>query len=233
MSKPLLQLMGVDKSYWNGVQRIQVLNDLSMSVEEGQMLAVVGRSGSGKTTLLNIIGGMDQMDRGTLLFRGEDVAGWRGDDWDLYRQKRIGFVFQFNQLLPEFNALENVVMKGLINGRTAKDSQGEAADLLARLGLDQRLSHKPAQLSGGEQQRVAIARALMNQPDLILADEPTGNLDLESGEVIFRLLSELQRERGIACLLVTHNPELAGRCDRMMALDQAPQSAVEQGVADV
>ncbi len=233
MSEALLQLDAIHKSYWNGQADVQVLHSLTMQVAPGELLAVVGRSGSGKTTLLNLIGGLDRADSGRMLYQNDDVSGWSPESWDRYRQHQIGYIFQFNQLLPEFNALENAMIKGIIAGWSIQKAEQRASQLLGRLGLNHRLDHRPSQLSGGEQQRVAIARALMTEPNLILADEPTGNLDVESGQRIFDVLRELQAERAIACLLVTHNPELASRCDRILALEDATSYPIEQGVSDV
>ncbi|MCB1044383.1 MAG: ABC transporter ATP-binding protein [Acidobacteria bacterium] len=229
----LLSLRDITKSYQCGHKSVPVLQSLHMSLQAGELASVVGPSGSGKTTLLNIIGGMDQPDSGNITFRGQDTRNWRATHWDRFRQKEIGYIFQFNQLLGEFTALENVWLKCLIAGVNSDDGRTRAMTLLDRLGLGQRLHHRPNQLSGGEQQRVAIARALVVEPALILADEPTGNLDAATGDRIFDLLCELQSERQIACLLVTHNPGLSQRCDRIIQLEEAQNTATKQGDTDV
>lgn len=230
MSEPklakLLEVRDLVKAYHSGPRRLAVLSSLSFDVAKGELLAVVGRSGSGKTTLLNLIGGLDRPDAGSIIFGGQDLTGLNDSGWTQVRQHEIGFIFQFNQLLPEFSAIENTIIPGLIAGRSFSHCHAGARALLERIGLGDRLNHTPSQLSGGERQRVAIARALMNSPKLILADEPTGNLDSTSSDGIFALFRDLQDEFEVACILVTHNPELASRCDRILALDHTSERLV-------
>lgn len=214
----LLKLSRVSKSYLSGSKRLDVICDLDLDLAKGEFLAVVGRSGCGKTTLLNLIAGMDRVDSGRIFLLDAELTTLDAKGWDRVRQTHIGFIFQSNQLLPEFTAVENAMLPGLIARQPEEKIRVQARELLTRVGLHHRLDHKPAQLSGGEQQRVAIARALLNGPDLILADEPTGSLDLDSGQDIFNILKELQRDLGLACVLVTHNPELARCCDRIFSL---------------
>lgn len=219
-----LQLQGVCKSYRSGPKTVTVLNDIHLHVERGEFLAIMGCSGSGKTTLLNVIAGLDQVDEGQIYLDGVDLTTLKDEALVEIRQKKLGFVFQFNQLLPEFTALENVTLPGMLTGRARKTLNDRARDLLVRMGLRDRMDHLPQEMSGGEQQRVAIARALINEPQLLLADEPTGSLDVESGTDVFGLLQGLQKEFGIACLMVTHNPMLANMCDRIHAIDRAAEA---------
>ncbi|MDJ0835638.1 MAG: ABC transporter ATP-binding protein [Acidobacteriota bacterium] len=235
--KILLELKGVSKSYRSGPKRLHVLRQIDLTLYEGEMLAVVGPSGSGKTTLLNVIAGLDPLDEGSIVLGGRELTALGPDDWDHVRQHDIGFVFQFNQLLPEFTALENVTMPGLLTGRPKEEVAKKAQDLLERMGMGDRLDHRPAQLSGGEQQRTAIARALINGPRVVLADEPTGSLDQNSGRRVFDLLASLQHELKISCVVVTHNPALADLCARIHKLGSlGPSSAHDAstvGVSDV
>jgi lipoprotein-releasing system ATP-binding protein len=216
--EPLLQLRAVEKSYLSGSQPVRILANVDLQVFAGEILAVVGPSGSGKTSLLNLIAGLDRPEGGSILFQGRELTSMSDDQWATVRGRHMGFVFQFHQLLPEFSALENVMIPGLILRRSEEECRIRASELLAQVGLADRLAHQPARLSGGEQQRVAVARALMNRPALVLADEPTGNLDGRSANALFDLIRALREEHGMAFLFVTHNPELAERCDRMFAL---------------
>lgn len=225
----LLQLQGVCKNYRSGPKTVAVIQDLDLELNHGEFLAIMGCSGSGKTTLLNLIAGLDRADDGQIWIDGIDVTKAKDDTWVEIRQKKIGFVFQFNQLLPEFTALENVTLPGRLTGGSMKKVQSRARDLLDRMGLKDRMEHLPQQMSGGEQQRVAIARALINEPRLLLADEPTGSLDVESGTRVFGLLQGLQEEFGIACLMVTHNPMLAKMCDRIHSIDRAAETPTISG----
>jgi len=222
--KSLLSIQGVVKSFQSGTKKLVVLNGTTFDCGEGELLAVMGPSGCGKTTLLNLISGLDSVDQGKIIFQGKDLVPNRGTEWDQFRRNFLGMIFQFNQLLPEFSALENTVLPALIKNPVTSEQHEEitehASHLLSRLGLNERLHHRPAQLSGGEQQRVAIARSLLNSPKLILADEPTGSLDFESGMKVFKMLRELQHEMGFTCLIVTHNRELAIMCDRIIALNK-------------
>ncbi len=215
----ILKLENVSKSFQSGPNRLQVLRHFDMEMQEAEMVAIVGRSGSGKTTLLNLIAGLDQVSSGTITLNGRNLTALNQEDWNLVRQSEIGFVFQFNQLLPEFTALENVMLPGLLQSRDEKAVREKARQLLDKMDMGARTDHRPAQMSGGEQQRVAIARALINSPKLLLADEPTGSLDLESGQKVFNLLLALQEELKISCLVVTHNPALAQLCARIQRID--------------
>ena len=228
MSEPVLRACGIYKSYASGARRIEVLQDLDLEVAEGQSLAVVGDSGVGKSTLLHILGGLDHPDQGKLWFRGADLLA--GADLAEYRNRRIGFVFQLHHLLPEFTALENVEMPFRIR-RGSGGATELARQVLGRLGLADRLHHHPGALSGGEQQRVAIARAVVTEPAVVLADEPTGNLDPRTGATVFALLRELQSERPFALVLATHSERLARGCDRVLRLDQGALRPMDEAEA--
>ncbi len=215
----LLQIRGLAKAYAGAGGRIEVLRGLDLDVEAGEAVAVVGDSGVGKSTLLHVVGGLDRPDSGTVRFRGEDVFAGGPRALADYRNRAIGFVFQFHHLLPEFSALENVEMPFRI-GRRGMDPRPPSRAVLARLGLGERLGHRPAELSGGEQQRVAVARAIAPGPAVVLADEPTGNLDPATGAAVFALLRELQRERGFGLVVATHSERLARACDRVLRLEE-------------
>jgi lipoprotein-releasing system ATP-binding protein len=222
-----LEASGLVKTYRDGARQITVLRGADLAVEPGELVAVVGPSGSGKSTLLHLLGGLDRPDRGEVVIGGERLADHRGAALAAFRNRTIGFVFQFHQLLPDFTALENVMLPGRIAGREPREVLERARALLADVGLAERLDHFPNQLSGGERQRVALCRALALEPPLLLADEPTGNLDPASGERVLELLLELQRRHGTTGVLVTHNPEVAERCARILVLDEGvlqPQS---------
>ncbi len=218
MSEPLFCVEGLHKSYRNGPRTIEVLRGVDLTVREGESVAIVGDSGVGKSTLLHLLGGLDRPDRGEFVFRGEHVFGGNADDLAEYRNRNIGFVFQLHHLLPEFTAQENVEMPFRIGRRPG--GAHAARELLVRLGLEQRLTHRPSELSGGEQQRVAIARALVTRPALILADEPTGNLDPGTGRRVFGVLRELQRELSFALVLASHSERLARGCERILRLEE-------------
>jgi len=224
-----LRLKDVNKSYRSGPKTVEVLCDLNLTLGKGEFLAITGCSGSGKTTLLNLIAGLDRVDSGQILLEDEDLTQISQEAWVQVRQRELGVIFQFNQLLPEFTALENVMLPGMLRKGPAQDLQHRACDLLGRMGMQDRVDHLPQQLSGGEQQRVAIARALINGPRLLLADEPTGSLDVDSGKRVFDMLMGLQREFGISCMMVTHNPNLANMCDRIHAIDRATQAPKNSG----
>ena len=196
-------------------REIVVLEGVDFKVNKGEIVSIVGSSGAGKSTLLNIIGALDKPTSGRVLYDGVDIFGMTEPELSAFRSGRIGFVFQAHHLLPEFSAEENVALAAMIAGRTRRDALSRARDFLGRVGLSQRLTHRPGKLSGGEQQRVAIARALVNEPDLILADEPTGNLDTRTGEEVFGLITELNEERGQTFLIVTHNMALATGAQRV------------------
>jgi lipoprotein-releasing system ATP-binding protein len=217
---PFLQAHRLSKTYRSAEVPVAVFENLTLDVEQGEMLAIVGPSGIGKSTLLHILGGLDRPDSGTINVHGSDVTAMSNDQLSRFRNTTVGFVFQFHHLLPEFTALENVAMPGWI-GRINKDEAlNRAGVLLSELGLSSRGRHYPNQLSGGEQQRVAIARALLANPLLFLADEPTGNLDLETSERVFDLMRECHAKRGLTSVIVTHNPDLAARCDRVFEMKQ-------------
>jgi lipoprotein-releasing system ATP-binding protein len=217
MSETLLAARGLCRSFESGARRIEVLRDLDLDVAAGRALAIVGDSGVGKSTLLHLLGGLDRPDRGSVLFRGAEAFGQPPQARARYRNRHVGFVFQMHHLLPEFTALENVAMPFRIGRRG--DGAPAARTLLAQLGLGDRLDHYPGRLSGGEQQRVAIARAIVMEPEVVLADEPTGNLDPATGLEVFRLLRTLQRERGFALVLATHSERLARGCDGLARLE--------------
>jgi len=198
---------------------LNVLKGITLDIARGEMIAIVGASGAGKSTLLHMLGTLDRPTSGNVLFDGQDVFALSEDAQAEFRNKRIGFVFQFHHLLPEFTALENTFLPALIQNRPADDAQKEAAQLLADVGLSERLHHKPGELSGGEQQRVAVARALMQRPDLVLADEPTGNLDTHTGEALFGLLRKLNKSLGTTFVIVTHNDKLSAQADRIIRME--------------
>ncbi len=231
MSEALLAAVGLSRSFQSGPRRIDVLSNLDLEVTSGESVAIVGDSGVGKSTLLHLLGGLDRPDGGTLSFRGRPLPWDDTEAMGRYRNRHIGFVFQFHHLLPEFNALENVEMPFRIGGRF--DRKGTSAlKVLERLGLAERLGHTPAQLSGGEQKRGAIARAVAGRPALVLADEPTGNLDPATGDRVFGVFRELQRERGFTLVLATHSERMAAGCDRILRLaDGRLQSLSETAAA--
>ena len=218
-AETLIQVSNLHKSFQSSdAVRIDILKGIAFELHAGETLAIVGASGIGKSTLLHILGTLDRPDDGRILFREVDVFALSGDRLAGFRNRSIGFVFQFHHLLPEFTTLENVMMPALIEGHPRAAARRRARDLLARVGLAQRLSHRVTQLSGGEQQRVALARALVQHPALLLADEPTGNLDKRNGESIHQLLMTLNRELGMTLVVVTHNPELADLMDRRVTI---------------
>ena len=210
---------GVVKTYRDAARAVEVLRGVDLELEPGEVAAVVGPSGSGKSTLLHLLGGLDRPDAGEIEIGGRRLDRLSPRELAAFRNRTVGFVFQFSQLLADFTALENVALPGRIAGLAGRDLERRAGALLEEVGLSDRAGHFPGQLSGGEQQRVALCRALLLEPPLVLADEPTGNLDPGSGEVVFRLLVDLQRRHGTTALVVTHNPELARRCGRMLSLE--------------
>jgi len=210
---PVLTVEAVTRSYPGGVTALDLV---SLTVRRGELLAIVGPSGSGKSTLLNVMGTLDRPTSGTVSFEGQDLFQLPEAAQAEFRNKRIGFVFQFHHLLPEFTALENACMPALIQRRQPDEVRAEATTLLNEVGLGARLHHKPGELSGGEQQRVAVARALLQKPDLVLADEPTGNLDTHTGEALFSLMRELNKARGTTFVIVTHNDKLSSQADRIV-----------------
>lgn len=212
----LLQIRDLHKSFSMGEQRIEVLKGINLNIGRGEMLAIVGASGAGKSTLLHIMGTLDRPTSGTVLFENQNVFHLKERALAEFRNRRIGFVFQFHHLLPEFTALENTFLPALIQKQPKDEAREKAKTLLADVGLNHRLHHKPGELSGGEQQRVAIARALVQSPDLVLADEPTGNLDTHTGAEVFAILREVNQQRGSAIVMVTHNEQLSHQADRLI-----------------
>ena len=202
----------------SGPFELQVLNDIDLDIRTGEMLAIVGASGVGKSTLLHILGGLDRPTSGRVFYRDVDVFGLDSDRLARFRNEHVGFVFQFHHLLPEFSALENVMLPALIRGTERVAAAENASKVLADVGLGSRVHHRPGELSGGEQQRVAVARALVLSPDAVLADEPTGNLDTHTGEAVHELLKKINKERGITFVIVTHNDRLAIRADRVLRM---------------
>ena len=214
----LIEVTGLAKSFSGGGKQVDVLADLDLSLSQGERLAIVGESGVGKSTLLYIIGTLERPDRGTLHYEGRDVTTWSDDEVSGLRNRTIGFVFQFHHLLPDFSALENVMMPGLIARWDRTRARASALELLETVGLGHRLTHRPGELSGGEQQRVAIARSLILGPRVMLADEPTGNLDPATAGEIEDLLCGLNEKRGLGLIVTTHNRHLAARMNRQLEL---------------
>ena len=223
---PALELKGIRKTYAQGGSGLEVLRGVSLAISPGEIVALVGPSGAGKSTLLHIAGLLDRPSAGAILLGNEDCTQMGDDRRTALRRTEIGFVYQFHHLLPEFSALENIVLPQMIDGRTRTQAREMAAKLLDRVGLTDRSSHRPARMSGGEQQRVAIARALANDPSVLIADEPTGNLDRHTAGGVFDLLLEVVRGRGTAALIATHNPDLAERMDLRLVLEDG---VVRQG----
>ncbi len=216
--KELIQVQRLFKSYGNGTKRVEVLKGVDLTFSQGEKAAIVGASGVGKTTLLHVLGALDRPTSGKVLYEGKDIYTLDAKNLALFRNRDIGFVFQFHHLLPEFNALENTMMPCLIKGIPRDGSASRAEAMLTLVGLKERLSHKPGELSGGEQQRVAVARALVLEPKVLLADEPTGNLDAKTGESVFDLLQEMNRIKGVTVIVVTHNLRLAEKMSRQIQL---------------
>ncbi len=214
----MIEVRGVTKSFATDNGRVDVLRGIDLVIERGERVGVVGSSGAGKTTLMHILGALDRPSSGQVVYDGQVVSALRGAALDSFRNQTVGFVFQFHQLLPEFSALENVMMPALVARKTAREASAMAVELLQEVGLGHRLTHKPGQLSGGEQQRVAIARALILSPGLLLADEPTGNLDSVTSEEIYRLLQRIHQSRDLTMILVTHSEALASRLDRVVRM---------------
>ena len=219
MSKEILKLENVEKKYSGGVEELHIINDLTFSVEEGEFISILGRSGSGKSTLLNIMGLLDKVDGGKIFIDGQEVDRLSEEERDRIKNQMIGFVFQFHYLLPEFTALENVMLPALLNNFSERaEVEKRAKELLDKVGLSARENHKPSQLSGGEKQRVAIARALINSPKILLADEPTGNLDEETSEMIFKILKDINKNEKQTIIVVTHSKDLAEISDKQLYL---------------
>lgn len=215
---PLVLVDNLERSFNMGQQTVHVINGITMTIQRGEMVAIIGASGAGKSTLLHILGTLDRPTKGEVLFEGQNMFAVSETALASFRNTRIGFVFQFHHLLPEFSALENVYLPALIQKMPKNAAIESAKSLLAEVGLANRFDHKPGELSGGEQQRVAVARALIRQPDLVLADEPTGNLDTHTGDELFDLLRKLNKTLGTAFVIVTHNEKLSHQTDRLIHL---------------
>lgn len=218
MSDIVLSLDKVSKSFYQGKSRLVVLKDASLDIKKGEVVGLVGPSGCGKSTLLQIAGLLDNPGSGKVLVNGKNCAKADDKQRTLTRRNDIGFIYQFHHLLPEFSAIENVIMPQLIAGQGAAESRRNAREILTYLGLGNRLEHRPSELSGGEQQRVAIARAIVNKPSILLADEPTGNLDPQTSAEVFKILMKTAKSVGLAMLIVTHNHELASQMDKVVTL---------------
>lgn len=218
MNNPVLELQKIKRIYGKGDTALSVLKDINLTIKAGEIVALVGPSGSGKSTLLHIAGLLDTPTAGTIYVCGQNATKMNDYGRTLLRRDTMGFVYQAHLLLPDFSALENVMMPVLIAGKSKKEAAARAEELLTKVGLKKRMSHRSGELSGGEQQRVAIARALANRPALLLADEPTGNLDPKTAESVFGGLIDLVRETGLSALIATHNPDLAARMDRRVSV---------------
>ncbi|CCQ92211.1 Lipoprotein-releasing system, ATP-binding protein LolD [Nitrospina gracilis 3/211] len=214
----LLNVTGVWKAYRRNSESVEVLKDADLQVKTGEILGIVGASGAGKSTLLHIMGGLDRPQKGKVEFRGQDIFAQKNGFLEQFRNRHIGFVFQLFNLLPDFTALENTLFPGLISGQEEAELRDRAVGLLTQMGLKDRLHHKPGELSGGETQRVALARSLVNQPDLLLADEPTGNLDSKSSDAFMDLVRDLNKKSNQTFVIVTHSPRIAKSLDRVLQL---------------
>lgn len=215
---PLIKVLDLHKFFPTKPEPLHVLKGIDLEISKGEILAIVGASGVGKSTFLHIIGALDRPSSGRVFYDNVDIFKQDNDKLAEFRNRRVGFVFQFHHLLPEFTALENTMIPALISGLDYKEALTRAEGLLKEVGLSKRLNHRPGELSGGEQQRVAIARALVTGPTVVLADEPTGNLDTKTGEAVYELLNKLNKEKVITMVLVTHNEKLALRCDRVVRM---------------
>ena len=218
MNKMILECRDVSKSYSDGALNVQVLNHLSFQVAAGQSVSIVGASGSGKSTLLHILGGLDEPSTGTIQLMGQDLSQLNQKQLGELRNQYLGFVYQFHHLLPEFSALENVMMPLLIGKKPKAEAEAQAVAMLEKVGLNQRMLHRPSELSGGERQRAAIARALVTHPACLLADEPTGNLDRKNAQNVLDMMLDLKNELGTSLVVVTHDDELAARFERVMTM---------------
>ncbi len=215
-----VDVQGLNKAYQLGAQRIHVLRDLELHVAHGEMVAIVGASGVGKSTLLHLIGGLDRADSGQIIVADTDLRALDDSSLVRFRNRNVGFVFQFHHLMPEFDATENVEMPMRVARESGSVARRRAVDLLSRVGLGERLKHRPSEMSGGEQQRVAVARALAMKPALLLADEPTGDLDETTADSLHELLKNMHAEQGLTSVIATHNPRLAAACNRVFRLER-------------
>lgn len=218
-NKAILECQKVSKTYQDGDRKLEVLHEVTMTIREGEFISIIGQSGSGKSTLLHLMGALDLPTSGQILMQGQNYSGLSSRELANLRRDRIGFIYQFHHLLPEFTAVENTFMPAMIAGSAVPDMISRAEALLHRVGLGERLDHRPTKLSGGEQQRVALARALMNDPDLILADEPTGDLDQTTGHEIMEFVLKEIRSLNKSLVVVTHDPQLAEKADRIFVLE--------------
>ena len=218
-NEKLLHLDNVSRHFENGPEKLEILSGINFEVAKGETVAIVGPSGSGKSTLLYLMGLLDRPSTGQISFDGKSLEKANDRQRSKMRNTEFGFIYQYHHLLPEFTAFENVLMPALIGGRANKAMKARAVELLDKVGLKHRLEHYPAELSGGEQQRVAVARALLNKPRLLFADEPTGNLDAASADKVFKLFADLVRDAEAAVILVTHNPQLAAKCDKIYRIE--------------
>jgi lipoprotein-releasing system ATP-binding protein len=215
----VIEARELTRIYKTPASQVTVFENLNITVDQGRLISIVGPSGAGKSTLLHLFGGLDAPTRGQVLFKNENIFRWGPAELARFRNRHVGFVFQFHHLLPEFTTLENTMMPRFIRGDGRTETEAAARRILERVGLSHRLDHKVGEISGGEQQRVAIARALVGEPELLLADEPTGNLDHRTGESIFQIFRELHRERALTSVIVTHNERIAVQCDEVWELD--------------
>lgn len=227
-STPLLEGINVNKSYKTKRETLHILIEANLQIMNGEVLGIVGASGVGKSTLLHVLGGLDLPDAGRILFRGEDIYKRNNSYLEKFRNQKVGFVFQFFNLLPDFTALENAMFPALIRNESKKIAQEKAEDLLCQVGLKERMQHKPGELSGGESQRVALARALINQPDLLLADEPTGNLDTHASDSLIDLIRKLNEDFKQTFVLVTHSQRIARKMDRVLQLSEGKVKTIDK-----
>ncbi len=228
----MIRVEGLSKTYRSGEQEVQVFRDMGFEVARGERVAIIGESGAGKSTLMYLLGGLDRPSDGAIYFDHKDISGLSETDLAEFRSREVGFVWQNHALLPEFTALENVMMPLLIRGVRSSEAAVESLARLDEVGLQNRATHRAGELSGGEQQRVALARALVGMPKLLLADEPTGNLDYRTGEMIIALLADLHRSHQLTSIYVTHNLSFAKRCDRILQLDKGNLIQWCEGTSD-